>query len=197
MENLRIFVADISSDTVQNMKSYFASQRGIDVVGTFTEGSTLIHALKNNKVDMIITHHPFLYGKKSYILTHDEFKKKMLNVDSGIQKGMAENEDIYLEVPLTISEAILGCKKSIPTIHGNVKINIPAGTDSGDKQRIRGKGVEDNYRHRKGDMFVIFKVLTPKKLSRDEKKLFEKLGESLSKDSEITNFNKFTKENEK
>ena len=108
-----------------------------------------------------------------------------------------ENEDIYLEVPLTISEAILGCKKSIPTIHGNVKINIPAGTDSGDKQRIRGKGVEDNYRHRKGDMFVIFKVLTPKKLSRDEKKLFEKLGESLSKDSEITKFNKFTKENEK
>ena len=52
MENLRIFVADISSDTVQNMKSYFASQRGIDVVGTFTEGSTLIHALKNNKVDV-------------------------------------------------------------------------------------------------------------------------------------------------
>ena len=83
-----------------------------------------------------------------------------------------ENEDIYLEVPLTISEAILGCKKSIPTIHGNVKINIPAGTDSGDKQRIRGKGVEDNYRHRKGDMFVIFKVLTPKKISRDEKKMF-------------------------
>ena len=108
-----------------------------------------------------------------------------------------ENEDIYLEVPLTISEAILGCKKSIPTIYGNLKINIPAGTDSGDKQRIRGKGVEDNYRHRKGDMFVIFKVLTPKKLSRDEKKLFEKLGESLSKDSEITKFNKFTKENEK
>lgn len=108
-----------------------------------------------------------------------------------------ENEDIYLEVPLTITEAILGCKKTIPTIYGNVKINIPAGTDSGDKQRIRGKGVEDNYRHRKGDMIVIFKVVTPKKISRDEKKLFEKLEESLSKDSEITKFNKFTKENEK
>ena len=108
-----------------------------------------------------------------------------------------DNEDIYLEVPITISEAILGCKKTIPTIHGNVKLNIPAGTDSGDKQRIRGKGVEDNYRNRKGDMFVVFKVLTPKKLSKDEKKLIEKLGETLSKDSEISKFNKFTKENEK
>lgn len=54
MENLRIFVADTSNESVQNMKSYFASQRGIDVVGTFTEGSTLIHALKNNKVDVLI-----------------------------------------------------------------------------------------------------------------------------------------------
>ncbi len=108
-----------------------------------------------------------------------------------------DGADIYLEVPLTISEAILGCKKNIPTIHGNVKLNIPAGTDSGDKQRIRGKGVEDNYRNRKGDMYVIFKVLTPKKLSKDEKKLIEKLGETLSKDVEISKFNKFTKENEK
>ena len=108
-----------------------------------------------------------------------------------------EGADIYLEVPLTISEAILGCKKTIPTIHGNVKINIPAGTDSGDKQRIRNKGVDDEYRNQKGDMFVIFQVLTPKKLSRDEKKLIEKLGQTLSKDTNIVKFDKFTKENEK
>lgn len=108
-----------------------------------------------------------------------------------------DGADIYLEVPITITEAILGCKKSIPTIYGNVKINIPAGTDSGDKQRIRGKGVEDNYRNRKGDMYIIFKVVTPKKLSRDEKKIIEKLNETLSKDADITKFNKFTKENDK
>ena len=99
-------------------------------------------------------------------------------------------------MPLTIAEAILGCKKTIPTIHGNVKINIPAGTDSGDKQRIRNKGINDEYRNNKGDMFVIFKVITPKKISRDEKKLIEKLNQTLSKDSEINKFDKFTKENE-
>jgi len=108
-----------------------------------------------------------------------------------------DGADIYLEVPITISEAILGCKKSIPTIHGNVKVNIPAGTDRGDKQRIRGKGVEDNYRNVTGDMFIIFKVVTPKKLSREEKKLIEKLNTTLSKDSDITKFDKFTKENDK
>ncbi len=108
-----------------------------------------------------------------------------------------DGADIYLEVPITISEAILGCKKIIPTIHGNVKVNIPAGTDSGDKQRIRGKGVEDNYRNITGDMFIIFKVVTPKKLSREEKKLIEKLNTTLSKDSDITKFDKFTKENDK
>jgi len=54
MENLRIFVADSSNETVQNMKSYFDSQRVIDVVGTFNEGSTLIYSLKNSKVDVLI-----------------------------------------------------------------------------------------------------------------------------------------------
>lgn len=108
-----------------------------------------------------------------------------------------DGADIYLEVPITITDAILGCKKSIPTLYGNVKINVPAGTDSGDKQRIRGKGIEDNYRNQKGDMFIIFKVVTPKKLSRDEKKMIEKLNQTLSKDADIKRFDKFVEENDK
>ena len=63
-----------------------------------------------------------------------------------------EDDDIYLEVPLTLTEAILGCKKEIPTLYDNVKINISAGTNSGDKQRIKGKGVDNEYRRRKGDL---------------------------------------------
>ena len=65
------------------------------------------------------------------------------------------------------------------------------------KFRLKGKGIKRVNSSSKGDMYVVFKVLTPKKLSKDEKKLIEKLGETLSKDSEITKFNKFTKENEK
>lgn len=106
-----------------------------------------------------------------------------------------DNDDIYLEVPLTITEAILGCKKTIPTIHGNVKLNVPSGTDSGDKQKIRGKGIDNEYRKRKGDMYVIFKVYTPKKLSREQKNLIEKLEKTNLETEEINDFEKFISKN--
>ena len=107
-----------------------------------------------------------------------------------------DEDDIYLEVPLTITEAALGCKKTIPTLYGNVKLNVAAGTDSGDKQRIKGKGVDNEYHRTKGDMYVIFKVITPKKLSRAEKQLFEKLDKTLEDDNVIKKFNKFTEKND-
>lgn len=106
-----------------------------------------------------------------------------------------DNDDIYLEVPLTITEAILGCKKTIPTIHGNVKLSVPAGTDSGDKQKMRGKGIDNEYRKRKGDMYVVFKVYTPKKLSREQKNLIEKLESTNIETDEIKDFNKFVSKN--
>ncbi len=107
-----------------------------------------------------------------------------------------ENDDIYLEVPLTLTEAILGCKKIIPTLYGNVKLNIAAGTNSGDKQRIKGKGINNKYRRHKGDMFVIFKVYTPKKLSREQKSLIEKLNKTDLDTEEIIDFEKFVKKND-
>ncbi len=105
------------------------------------------------------------------------------------------NDDIYLEVPLTLTEAILGCKKVIPTLYGNVKLNVSAGTNSGDRQRIKGKGVNNKYRRHKGDMYVVFKVYTPKKLSREQKNLIEKLNKTDLETSEIIEFDKFTKKN--
>ena len=105
------------------------------------------------------------------------------------------NDDIYLEVPLTLTEAILGCKKSIPTLYGNVKLNVAAGTNSGDKQRIKGKGVNNKYRRHKGDMYVLFKVYTPKKLSREQKSLIEKLNKTDLETDEIIEFEEFTKKN--
>lgn len=107
-----------------------------------------------------------------------------------------DDDDIYLEVPLSITEAALGCKKTIPTLYGNVKLNVAPGTDSGDKQRIKGKGVDNDYHNTKGDMFVIFKVMTPKKLSREEKSLFEKLSKTLEEDTVIKKFNKFVSKND-
>ena len=95
--------------------------------------------------------------------------------------------DIYLELPITITEAVLGCKKEIPTINGSVKLTIESGSNTGDKLRLKGKGVEDLHSYRKGDMYVILKVVIPDKLSRDQKKLFEQLSKT---DLETKEFNR-------
>lgn len=89
-----------------------------------------------------------------------------------------DGNDIYIELPITITEAVLGCKKDVPTLDGKVSLTITAGTESGDKYRLKGKGIEDLHAYRKGDMYVIAKVIIPKKLSRDQKKLFEQLSKT-------------------
>ena len=105
------------------------------------------------------------------------------------------NDDIYLEVPLTLTEAILGCKKEVPTLYGNVRLAVQAGTNSGDKQRIKGKGVDNQNRRHKGDMFVIYKVYTPKRLTREQKDLISKLDKTDLNTREIEDYNNFVEAN--
>ncbi len=106
-----------------------------------------------------------------------------------------EGDDIYLEVPLTVTEAILGCKKEIPTLYGNINLTIPSGSNSGDKQRIKGKGVDNANSYRNGDMYIILKVKTPKKISRTQKELLQKLNETDLEDDEIKIFNNYVHKN--
>ena len=85
------------------------------------------------------------------------------------------DDDVYIELPLTITEAVLGGKKDVPTLYGNVELTIPSGTQNGEKMRLRGKGIENVNTKKKGDMYVITKVIIPEKLSREQKKIFEEL----------------------
>ena len=89
-----------------------------------------------------------------------------------------EGNNIYLEFPITITEAILGCKKEVPTIYGPVKLTIPAGSQSGDKHRLKSKGVQGVNSILKGDMYVILNVVIPTKLDREQKKLIESLSKT-------------------
>lgn len=106
-----------------------------------------------------------------------------------------ENDDIILEVPITITEATLGCKKEIPTLDGNIRLTIPAGTDSEDKQRIKGKGIYNSSTRNRGDMYIIIKVITPKKLTKEQKALFEELNRTKFDDPVISKFEKFVQKN--
>lgn len=89
-----------------------------------------------------------------------------------------DDDDIYLELPLTITDAVLGCKKEIPTLYGNVKLTIPAGSSNGDKHRLKGKGVESVRTGQKGNMYVVLNIVIPDKLSKEQKKLFEQLSQT-------------------
>lgn len=106
-----------------------------------------------------------------------------------------DENDIYLRVPITITEAVLGIKKEIPTIHGNVKLTIPAGSETNDKHRLKGKGIKNVNTGHVGDMYVLINVIIPKKLTKDQKKLFEKLEDSGLDEVEIRKFKKFTNSN--
>lgn len=89
-----------------------------------------------------------------------------------------EGDDIYLEFPISFSQAALGCKIFVPTLLGSTKIKIPAGIESGTIFRLKGKGVKNTSAYRIGDQFINLKVKTPKKLSRKQKKLFIELASS-------------------
>lgn len=85
-----------------------------------------------------------------------------------------KRNDLTLRVPISISEAVLGTKLTVPTLDGSVKLKIPSGTTSGRTFRVRGRGVNPD-RGRKGDLLVTVDVSIPSKPSKDEKKLFEQL----------------------
>lgn len=101
-------------------------------------------------------------------------------------------DDIVVEAPLTFTQAALGDTIKVPTPHGDVKLKIPAGTQNGTTFRLRSKGIPNVRTKRQGDEHVIIKIVTPKKLSRQQIKLFEQLGKTdLTNDTIFTKFTKF------
>ena len=107
---------------------------------------------------------------------------------------LREENDIVLELPITITEAILGIKKEIPTLSGHVKLTIPAGSETGDKHRLKNKGVSVVNGYGKGDMYVVIKVIIPKKMDREQKELIERLSKTdLHNEPEITKIEKHLK----
>jgi molecular chaperone DnaJ len=85
--------------------------------------------------------------------------------------------DILLEYPISISQAVLGDEIIVPTLVSQVKMKIPAGTQSGRLFRLKGQGIQGLNTYSKGDEIVKVIVITPSKLSKEETELFTKLKE--------------------
>lgn len=92
-----------------------------------------------------------------------------------------DGNNLTLKVPITYTEATLGTKIEVPTLNGGVKVKIPAGTPSGKTFRVKGHGVQPEN-GRPGDLLVTVEVAVPTKVSREEKKLLEQLGEENGED---------------
>ena len=82
-----------------------------------------------------------------------------------------EGNDIHLDVPLSFVDAALGTTLDVPTVYGDVSVNIPAGTQPDKVLRIRQKGVKDLRGKEPGDHFVHIKIQTPSNLSNKQKEL--------------------------
>ena len=83
-----------------------------------------------------------------------------------------EGDDILVELPITLDEAVLGGKVEVPTIDGRVALSVPKGASSGRVLRVRGKGVQRG--DRRGDQLVTLKVVSPPQVDAELEAFFRK-----------------------
>jgi len=102
------------------------------------------------------------------VLPHPIFKRK--------------GDDIYVEVPITVPEATLGAKIEVPTVVGIAKMTLPAGTQGGQKFRLKGKGFYSLKNGKRGDQYVIVKIVIPTGLTEAEKEIIKSM-QKLYKDN--------------
>ncbi|TVR69214.1 MAG: molecular chaperone DnaJ [Sphaerobacteraceae bacterium] len=91
-----------------------------------------------------------------------------------------DGQNILLDVPANIAQAILGTEIEVPTVDGTVMMDVPAGTQPGQQFRLRGKGVPDVRTGVRGDQIVTMRVVMPTELTSRQRELFEELAESLN-----------------
>ncbi|MBV7389982.1 molecular chaperone DnaJ [Enterococcus alishanensis] len=105
-----------------------------------------------------------------------------------------EGPEIYYTLPLSFVQAALGDEIAIPTVHGDVKLKIPAGTQTGQKFRLRGKGAPRLRGNVNGDQQVTVKIVTPKNLNDQQREALrtfaEAGGQTVSEQKEEGFFNK-------
>jgi curved DNA-binding protein len=87
-----------------------------------------------------------------------------------------EGRDLYVDVRVAPWEAALGASVEVPTLTGSTQMKVPAGSSSDRKLRLKGKGLP-SPRGKPGDLYAIVKIVVPKKLTEQERELFEQLAD--------------------
>ncbi|MCC7117142.1 MAG: molecular chaperone DnaJ [Anaerolineales bacterium] len=87
--------------------------------------------------------------------------------------------DVLLNLDINVAQAVLGAEVDVPTLDGEDKLKIPAGTQPGKIFTLKGKGIPFLRQKHRGNQLVIVNVAIPAKLTKEQRELFEKLAESL------------------
>jgi molecular chaperone DnaJ len=101
-----------------------------------------------------------------------------LNVEPH-ERFQRAGDHIVLELPVNIAQAALGAEVTIPTLDGEMQLEVPAGTQSGEDFVIRGKGVPRLRGGGRGDMIVRVTVVVPEELTDEQRRLLEELAETM------------------
>lgn len=88
-------------------------------------------------------------------------------------------DDILVELQINVAQAALGAEVTVPTLEGDETIKVSPGTQSGTVLRMRGRGVPHLRQNGRGDQLVLVRVVTPTKLTREQKRLFQELAKTL------------------
>ena len=93
-----------------------------------------------------------------------------------------EGNNVLCELPVSITQAALGCELEVPTLDGKVKLKIPAGTQSGKVFKLSDKGIPVLQGYGRGDQLVVARVETPTKLTARQKELLEEFAREAGED---------------
>ena len=94
-------------------------------------------------------------------------------------KYRLEGKDIYIDLPIAPWEAALGASVTVPTLNGSIKLTIPAGAKSGNKMRLKGRGLPAKVA---GDQYVVLKIVVPVPTTDEQRALYEQMQEMFAWD---------------
>jgi molecular chaperone DnaJ len=95
-----------------------------------------------------------------------------------------QDNDIHCRIPINVVQAALGATIQAPTLEGPHELHIPEGTQNGTQLKIKGKGIPEVQGKGRGDLIVHIDVRIPVKLTRDQRRIFEELEDTLPVDND-------------
>jgi molecular chaperone DnaJ len=99
------------------------------------------------------------------------------------ERFLRDGDDLVTVVDVAAPHAALGTTIQVPTLDGDVPVDVPAGTQPGETIVLRGRGMPPLSRGRTGDLRIVVNVATPRRLSREQRELLERLAETITEDN--------------